>query len=93
MDKVVHFEITADDLKRAKNFYKDVFGWEIDEMPEMDYTTVRTGPTDEKGMNKEPGFINGGMMKKDDLIKNPVITIDVASISDVLDKIIDNGGK
>ena len=27
MSRVVHFEIQADDLERAKSFYTDVFGW------------------------------------------------------------------
>ncbi len=30
MDNVVHFEIPADDLERAQNFYKSVFGWKKD---------------------------------------------------------------
>jgi catechol 2,3-dioxygenase-like lactoylglutathione lyase family enzyme len=29
MPRVVHFEIHADDPKRAIKFYQDVFGWEI----------------------------------------------------------------
>jgi predicted enzyme related to lactoylglutathione lyase len=27
MSKVVHFEIPADNVDRAKNFYGSVFGW------------------------------------------------------------------
>ncbi len=30
MRKVVHFEIPADDLDRAKDFYGSVFGWRLD---------------------------------------------------------------
>ena len=29
MRKVVHFEIPADDLDRAKSFYSSVFGWDL----------------------------------------------------------------
>ena len=29
MGKVVHFEIPADDLDRAKSFYGTVFGWQL----------------------------------------------------------------
>ncbi|HLM21427.1 MAG TPA: VOC family protein, partial [Propionibacteriaceae bacterium] len=29
MRKVVHFEIPADDVDRAKKFYGSVFGWEL----------------------------------------------------------------
>jgi len=32
MDKVVHFEIPADDVDRAKDFYGSVFGWQLQTM-------------------------------------------------------------
>lgn len=31
MNRVVHFEIQANDIERAKKFYGDVFGWEFPE--------------------------------------------------------------
>lgn len=45
MDKVVHFEIPADDMDRAQKFYKTVFGWHIVAMPEYKYAMLHTGPT------------------------------------------------
>jgi predicted enzyme related to lactoylglutathione lyase len=63
MDKVVHFEIPANDFERARKFYKSVFGWKMDAMPEMEYILTGTAPVDEYGMPTEPGAINGGMMK------------------------------
>ncbi|WP_370694237.1 VOC family protein, partial [Klebsiella pneumoniae] len=27
MTSIVHFEIPADDIQRAKTFYSDLFGW------------------------------------------------------------------
>lgn len=56
-NRVVHFEIAAVDLDRAKKFYTDAFGWKMDQMgSEMgNYVVVQTGePT-------EPGGINGGL--------------------------------
>ena len=32
--KVVHFEIPADNVERAKTFYMKAFGWEINQYPE-----------------------------------------------------------
>ena len=29
MDKVVHFEIPADDVARAKEFYASIFDWDL----------------------------------------------------------------
>ena len=93
MDKVVHFEIPADDVKRAENFYKKTFGWGIESMPEMKYTIVRTVEVDDKFMPKESGAINGGMFKRTDDLKNTLITINVKDIDKALKTIEKNGGK
>ncbi|MCL4353919.1 VOC family protein [Patescibacteria group bacterium] len=93
MSKVVHFEIPADDIERAQNFYHDVFGWKINEMPKMKYTIVHTGPLDEQNMPKESGFINGGLMERRDEFQHPVITIDVDDIEEALEKITSKGGE
>jgi uncharacterized protein len=92
MDKVVHFEIPADDVEKAKDFYHEVFGWVINPVPEMDYTVVHTGPTDEKGMVKESGFINGGLRKRTE-IDTTVVTIAVEDIDKCLETIADHGGE
>jgi len=40
---VVHFEIPADDVERAKKFYSTLFGWKIEKPPgEMDYWMIST---------------------------------------------------
>jgi len=91
MNRVVHFEVPAGDLDRAKKFYSNVFGWQIMDMPEMSYVIVTTTDSDEKGP-KNPGAINGGMMKRGS-IKNPVITIEVPDIDSHLKKIEEAGGK
>jgi predicted enzyme related to lactoylglutathione lyase len=93
--KVVHFEIPFDDGERARKFYSSVFGWELMEMPEMQYTIVSTGPTDPATGPTEAGFINGGMFARSDEFpgKGPNIVIDVASIEDALKQVEDAGGK
>jgi predicted enzyme related to lactoylglutathione lyase len=93
MDKVVHFEIPADNLDRAKTFYKSLFGWQITDIPEMNYTIVHTVPVDEHQMPKEPGGINGGMMKRSKPGEQPVIVINVASVEESLRKVEKAGGK
>ena len=90
---VVHFEVPAMDMKRAREFYADVFGWRINELPEMDYTLVGTTPSDQNGMPKEPGAINGGMGKKAGPLQCPVITMQVDSIDDALKAVQAHGGK
>ena len=92
--KVVHFEIPADDLDRAKAFYSSVFGWQLQTMPMAggEYTSVVTTPVDGQiQLPTEPGAINGGMMQRDERTPAPVITIDVEAIDDAL-KEIEAGG-
>lgn len=94
MDKVVHFEIPADDVERAQKFYKSVFGWGINRAPGMDYTLITTTPIDKKSMlPKEPGAINGGMMTRQGEVKSPVITINVRDADAALREIEKAGGK
>lgn len=90
--RVVHFEIPADDVDRAQQFYRDAFGWQVDAMPEMNYTIVRTTPTDEQGMPSEPGSINGGMFQREAPLTAPMITVDVEDIEKSLRTIESLGG-
>ena len=91
-NRVVHFEIPFDDGDRARQFYGDVFGWQLMPMPEMDYTIVSTGPTDPEKGPSEAGFINGGMMKREPELTAPNIVIDVTNIEDALRSVGEHGG-
>jgi predicted enzyme related to lactoylglutathione lyase len=93
MAKVVHFEIPADDESRARDFYGSVFGWQLQHMPELDYTLAMTTPIDEQTqVPTEPGAINGGLMKRSSETPTPVITVEVDSIDDSLKQIEAAGG-
>ena len=93
MDPVVHFEIPADNLERAQEFYNRVFGWKMQPVAGLNYTIVRTAETDEAHMLKESGRINGGMMKRSVPIMRPVITIQVQEMERALQKVRSAGGK
>ncbi|MBX4196444.1 VOC family protein [Candidatus Pacearchaeota archaeon] len=87
MDKVMHFEIPADDPQRAQKFYSSAFGWKANSMPNMGYTIFHTGPTDKQGMVQEKGFINGGMLKRQDCIQSPIITIVVDNMKEAIERV------
>lgn len=93
MDPVVHFEIPADNVVRAQDFYNRAFGWKMSSVSGMDYTIVRTAETDDNHMIKEPGKINGGIMKRSPPIMRPVITISVEEMGRALQKVKSAGGK
>jgi len=94
--RVMHFEVQADDLKRAKNFYEKVFDWKIEKMmtadpnnkDSMDYWGLTTGP------DGTPG-INGGMYQrpKDKANYMYYCTITVGDIDETIEMIKKNGGK
>ncbi len=96
MDSVVHFEIPADDLGRAKEFYSTVFGWDISTSPMPsgdDYTSLTTTAVDEKTYAPtEPGAINGGMTQREGQLTAPVITIGVSDTDAALARIEAAGG-
>ncbi|HSX40023.1 MAG TPA: VOC family protein [Candidatus Saccharimonadales bacterium] len=95
MNSVVHFELTADDTKRAQKFYGGVFGWDFTEMGGEygNYIMIHTTETDKEGMPQRKGAINGGMMKKDPTAKHTILTVAVDNIKDTLEKVKSSGGK
>ena len=70
MNRVVHFEIMAEDPDRAQKFYEACFGWTFQIMGGEEYggyRVIMTGPgPDEmaKGVKMEDIGINGGLMKR-----------------------------
>jgi len=91
--RVVHFEIPFDDGDRARSFYQELFGWQVQSMPEMEYTLVTSGPSSDEGPT-EAGYINGGMLPRTQAATaGPVIVVDVDSIEQTLERIGGLGGK
>src|SRR2546427_11864934 len=81
MDKVVHFEIPADDTARAREFYGSVFEWNLQPMQGYEYTLAITTAVDQKTqMPTEPGAINGGIRRRTAETPTPVIVIGGDSI-------------
>ena len=56
-NSIVHFEIPADDLRRAKKFYERAFGWKISDPRKINYFLVETKKKGEDG-------INGGLIAR-----------------------------
>ena len=103
MPTIVHFEIPANDIGRAKKFYNDLFGWKIEKWPSTeDNSSQLTSPvtgqsieywmvitTDDKG-NKALG---GGMMKRQMPEHQVTNYIGVESIDEYSSKVKELGGK
>lgn len=93
MDKVVHFEIPFDNKTRAMKFYTDSFGWQLMDMPQMNYVMAGTVAVDDKQMPKEPGAINGGLFQRPKDAPNPTIYVGVKSVNATIKKVEAAGGK
>jgi len=65
----------------------------MNRMPGFEYTMITTTPSDDMGMPKQAGSINGGMPKRGIGVDHPVITIHVDSIDSTLQKVEKLGGK
>src|SRR5689334_12610612 len=92
MPTVQHFEIAADDVQRAQEFYKKVFGWTMQRMsnpvrPEEDYWTFET--KDDDGNQG----LSGGMMKRQSPQQTVTNYVSVLSIDEYSLKINQSGGK
>ena len=91
MFTVVHFEIPADDVERAKKFYGELFGWQIEKFTgptPMEYWEIATSA--EKGAM---GLLGGGMMPRQAPEQQITIYIDVPSIDEYVAKVTNLGGK
>lgn len=86
MNRVVHFDISAEDPERAVKFYGDVFGWTAEKWEgPMEYWLVTTGPDDKPG-------INGGIAKRQKPSETITNTIEVSSVDEFVEKIRQAGG-
>ena len=85
-NRVVHFEIGAEDPGKLAEFYKKAFGWEINEWGESGYFMVGS----EK--DRAVGAIFGGIMKR---YKNEktINTIEVEDLDKAIADVEAGGGK
>ena len=76
---IVHFEIPADDVERAKEFYSELFGWELSAPPGFEhYWVFDTGDPEQ-----DPG---GGLMERQAEGQGIVHYIQVESVADYVTK-------
>jgi hypothetical protein len=87
MERVVHFEVHAENPERAAKFYADAFGWEIKKWDgPVEYWLVTTGPEGTMG-------INGGILRrkgtaptKGQAVNAYVCTLGVTSLDESITK-------
>jgi predicted enzyme related to lactoylglutathione lyase len=98
MDPVVHFEFPYDDRERIANFYRTVFGWELQMLGEDmgNYVLATTAKPDWPGKpDCARGAIGGGFYprRSDWPAQYPSVVIAVADIRQSMDKVKEAGGE
>ena len=48
----VHVELMTTDVNKAKAFYGELFDWQLEDIPDMDYTLIKVGEGTGGGMMK-----------------------------------------
>jgi predicted enzyme related to lactoylglutathione lyase len=97
-DPVVHFEMPAQDRKRAAKFYNKAFGWNTqllgEDMGNYVLATTTTEVT-KAGSPKKGGIINGGFypVTPEMGTQHPSVVIRVQNIKKSIQKVIKAGGQ
>ena len=87
MNTLTHFEIPSNNIKKAKEFYSNLFDWEFNFIEEMNYMMF-TVPSSEASTP-----IGGGILQKQN-DKHPIINyITVDNVDTDGEKIVELGGK
>jgi len=81
---VIHFEIPADDLDRAQEFYSELLGWKITQADNSEYLLVQTG---------EEGDLGGGLTERMHPQQTPVNYVQVESVEEYSRKAIVLGAR
>ncbi len=82
----VHLEIPSDDVKRAVNFYWEIFGWKFEPMEGMpDYQLFRP--------SEDQKDLGGAVMARQQPMQGPLPYIQVESVNAYSEKIETLGGK
>ena len=87
MPTIVHFDVPAEDVERAKIFYSALFGWKYESYPEMQYNLITT-----TNLDGTPG-VGGGMGKRMEPSQRMLNYFGVPSIDAAMSQVRTLGGK
>jgi uncharacterized protein len=82
MSAIVHFEIFCDDGERARKFYSELFGWNVENVPGTKYWNITT---------QEGAF--GGLTKRFNPNQRIINYFGVSSVQDACSRVEELGGR
>jgi hypothetical protein len=86
MPAIVHFDVAAENVERAKEFYSALFGWKFESFPEMGYNLIST-----TNLDGTPG-VGGGLGKRMDPSQRITNYFGVTSIDAAMKEVRRFGG-
>jgi predicted enzyme related to lactoylglutathione lyase len=86
---VVHFEVIGTDGEKLRNYYSELFGWEIDANNPMNYGTVSR----EGNLNADGIGIGGGVAGYEGMEGHVTFYVEVPDVEAALAKAEELGGK
>ncbi|HEY7224165.1 MAG TPA: VOC family protein [Micromonosporaceae bacterium] len=81
--RVVHFEIPIDEAERAGEFYRNVFGWKVEQWGDVDYWTASGGSGD---------GASGALTPRKSAPEGVLVYVSVDDIDATLDRVKQAGG-
>lgn len=83
---VTHFEIYGENLEALTAFYREVLGWDIQQMPGISYWRVQ--PPDSGGMG-----LHGGMtLRAIPNLNGWLLFVQVDSLDETIARVVEHGG-
>ena len=86
MSAIVHFDVPAENIERAKKFYSVLLGWKFESYPGMEYNLITTTDLDGNA------GVGGGMGKRMDPSQHIVNYFGVKSIDAAIKQVRSLGG-
>jgi predicted enzyme related to lactoylglutathione lyase len=86
MSTIVHFDVPAENIERAKKFYSLLLDWKFESFPEMQYNLITTTDVDGNA------GVGGGMGKRMDPSQHIVNYFGVKSIDAAIQQVKTLGG-
>ena len=87
MSTIVHFDVPAENIERAKKFYSGLLGWKFESWPGMEYNLITT-----TNLDGVPG-VGGGLGKRMDPSQRMVNYFGVKSIDAAIEEVKRLGGE
>ncbi len=89
MNNAIYFQITAENIKRAREFYSKVFGWKFTRVAGTEYHALASSLSGEEAAKES---VNMGIINREGMLDDPVIVVSVSDIDEYAKRIEETGG-